>query len=215
MNPGDSNKAPGQDRADQDLQEVRKAWDSLEKADPPELIDRAVLNAARRDLAGRRKGGIRWMGGFATAAVVVLALSITLLQDEKPPVPLPAEPDGLKLDQAAPGAPTAKLRRDPALNDVGEAEMQLRREKREQFKLEAVAEKSAAQAPAAASVADSAEMDLDEQERPMEETPGPEAWLERLERLRQSGDGERFQQEVEAFLEVYPDYPLPPGWRGD
>jgi hypothetical protein len=215
MNPGDSSKAPGQDRADKDLQELRKAWDSLEKAEPPELIDRAVLNAARRDLAGRRKGEIRWMGGFATAAVVVLALSITLLQDEKPPLPLPAEPDGLKLDQAEPGAPTAKLRKDPALNDVGEAEVQLRREKREQFKLEAVAEESASQAPAAASVADSAEMDLDEQGQPMAETPGPEAWVERLQRLRQAGNSERFQQELEAFLEIYPDYPLPPGWRKD
>jgi hypothetical protein len=215
MNPGESTKAPGQEREDKDLREVRKAWDSLEKADPPELIDRAVLNAARRDLAERRKGGIRWIGGFATAAIVVLALSVTLLQDEKPPVTQMAEPDGLMLDQAAPAAPTMEFREDRALIDAGEAESQIHREKRGPLKLEAVTEKSASQAPAPASVADAAEIDLDEQDRSPEDVPGPEAWIERLEQLRQSQDSTRFQQELDAFLAVYPDYPLPPGWQED
>lgn len=216
MNPADSNNAKGKNHADRDLREIREAWNSLQQPDPPELVDQAVLNAARRELAGRRRGGIRWIGGFATAAIVVLALSLTLLQDEKPPLTPTAEPDGLKLDQAAPSARSRELRKSPALQDAGEAEIPMSRDgKREQFNLDAVAEKRALQAPAAARAADSANVDMDEEDRAMEEFPAPEAWIEQLEQLRQSQDSARFQQELEAFLAVYPDYPLPPGWRED
>ena len=87
--------------------------------------------------------------------------------------------------------------------------------KREPFNLDAVAEKKALQAPAAARAADSAHADMDEEDRAMEEFPAPEAWIEQLEELRQSQDSVSFQQELETFLAVYPDYPLPPGWRKD
>ena len=89
---------------EQDLESVRSALPGLESAEPPELIDQAVLNTARRELAASRpkpvRWPMRWVGAFATAAVVVLALSIVVQQDPK--TPDPRSGNGIKLDVASP-----------------------------------------------------------------------------------------------------------------
>ena len=57
---------------EQDLKAVRSAWSGLEQTDPPELLNQAVLNTARRELNTRRRSRpLRWLGGFATATVIV------------------------------------------------------------------------------------------------------------------------------------------------
>ncbi len=57
------------------------------KCEPPDLLDQAVLNAARRQLErSRRRRSMGWLGAFATAAVVVLALTIVVRQDLPGPV---------------------------------------------------------------------------------------------------------------------------------
>ena len=48
-----------------DLSRLKSAWEAQERAEPPELLDQAVLNAARRDLdSGRGKGRLRWIVGL-------------------------------------------------------------------------------------------------------------------------------------------------------
>jgi hypothetical protein len=88
---------------EQDLEAVRSALPGLESVEPPDLLDQVVLNTARRELAATRRKPMRWIGAFATAAVVVLALSIVVQQDRK--TPDPRSGDGIKLDAARPASP--------------------------------------------------------------------------------------------------------------
>jgi hypothetical protein len=91
---------------EQDLESVRSALSGLESVEPPDLLDQAVLNTARRELSATRprpvRWPIRWVGAFATAAVAVLALSIVVQQDQK--TPDPRSGNGIKLDAARPAA---------------------------------------------------------------------------------------------------------------
>jgi len=74
---------------EQDLETVSAAWSGLEQTEPPELLNQAVLNTARRECDARRKSRpLRWLGGFATATVIVLV----------------KKTDGFMLEQAAPEA---------------------------------------------------------------------------------------------------------------
>jgi hypothetical protein len=100
---------------DNDLEAVRSAWNGLEKAEPPELLDQAVLNTARRELESRPgRWPLRWLGGFATATVIVLALSIVTQQDPQAPAPVVDETDGIKLDQSVSTAAKKEVDRDTA-----------------------------------------------------------------------------------------------------
>ncbi len=91
---------PEQDLDAADLAMIQGAWSGLEGLEPPQLIDQAVLNAARRELAARRRKPLRWIGAFATASVMVLALTIVLQQDHEP-MKAPSS-NGAKLDAVAP-----------------------------------------------------------------------------------------------------------------
>ena len=91
---------------EQDLKAVRSAWSGLEQTDPPELLNQAVLNTARRELNTRRRSRpLRWLGGFATATVIVLALTIVIQQEEQQTTPVLKKTNGFKLDQTDPAAP--------------------------------------------------------------------------------------------------------------
>ena len=104
---------------DKDLETVRSAWAGLESAEPPELLDQAVLNRARRDLESRPgRWPLRWLGGFATAAVIVLTLSIVIQQDPQAPVPTVDETDGIKLDQSISKEAMKEVDRDTARRSV-------------------------------------------------------------------------------------------------
>jgi hypothetical protein len=92
---------PGSDW-EQDLESIRSALSTMESVEPPDLLDQAVLNTARRELAASRRKPMRWIGAFATAAVVVLALTIVVQQD--PNTPDPRSGNGIKLDAARPAA---------------------------------------------------------------------------------------------------------------
>ena len=87
---------------EQDLESIRSAMSGLESVEPPDLLDQAVLNTARRELTASRRKPMRWIGAFATVTVVVLALSIVVQQD--PNTPDPRSGNGIKLDAARPAA---------------------------------------------------------------------------------------------------------------
>jgi len=231
---------------EQDLEAVRSAWSGLEKTEPPDLLDQAVLNTARRELEGRSKRlPLRWLGGFATAAVVVLALSIVLQQDQQAPVPAMEESENLKLDQAVSAPVKKKTDRDLAEEKAGReqsarqdsAENDDRLEKRlnqsspapppessamqprqaaalgaqkEEFE-----EKPAAPAPQAGTAASPvAEMIADEMPaetaKVTDSALEAEAWIEKLLLLQDTQQDERLVEELAAFREAFPDYPLPP-----
>jgi hypothetical protein len=97
-----------------DLEQVMGAVAGVEKAEPPELIDQAVMNMARRELAAAsRRRPLRWLGALGTLTVVVLALSIVVQQDqEQLPAAVPKHQNGLMLD--APGRKSQNPQNNPS-----------------------------------------------------------------------------------------------------
>ena len=213
----------GSDPFTQDVEGVRSAWSGLEQTDPPDLLDQAVLNTARRELGGPgKRRHWRWMSGFATAAVVVMALAIVIQQDEQPLAPGLEKADGFRLDQAEPvlrkkesdrDEPEEKARRNAAdarlgADSNGRAETRLR--------------PGAPDAPVAASpaksvnsaVASSVAENLADAPADLEEesstVPEADEWIERLLHLHETGQSEELIAELAAFHDAYPGYPLPP-----
>jgi len=175
------------------------AWSKLEQAEPPEMLDQAILNAARRDLGQRTRRARRgWLGALATAAVVVLALAITVRQDQQGPVPPVSKTDGLKYEQSAPASAETKAAAPAAPGDSRAEHIQARRP-----------------APAAGAASAASQRDTDAGQ-PLAESieeeaapPDPELWVERLMRLHGSGRQQELEAELAAFRRTYPDYPLP------
>ena len=196
---------------------LRQAWSDLDPAEPPELVDLAILNRARRDLERSRRRRLRWIGGFATATVIVVALSLTLQQGQQAPEPEWEKRDGLRLQQSAEKSTAAKIRRDkstaaPARQAEADAP-----EPRQRTAADALPS-----APVAAEISADASRELlleesfaDESKEEEPATEGPEAWVERLILLRDSQQDEQLARELAAFREAYPDFPLPPGLEQD
>lgn len=201
-----------------DLERLQSDWDRQERAEPPDLLDQAVLNAARRDLAPASRGKrLGWISGFATAGIAVVALSIVLLQETpQPPVPVPF--DTPEETSAKPVPEKGRVLSSPA-------RAMKKQDMREELRAEEPAENAAFQAAPAAAAAPEAEAMRDSvarlrmAEEPKEEllesadaaatTLAPEAWLEELLRLQKQGDEEGLAKQLQAFRKAYPDYPLP------
>ena len=108
---------------EQDLESVRAALSGPEPAEPPRLLDQAVLNTARRELAkpsarwtGRSR--LRWLGALSTAAIVALALTVVVQQELPAPRPAPSAADGLRLEQEVPEGQSNEKRSDE-VRDTG------------------------------------------------------------------------------------------------
>jgi len=196
----------GPDRSlEQDLAALRTAWRGLQREEPPDLLDQSVRNAARRALSSRSPWhstrSMRWLGSLATAAVLVLAVSIVIQQDREGPTPPVPRSDGYRLDKAT----SAEKRASDATEDEqepGRAELMLQR-----------APSAAAESPTPReeTIAPAA---LDEAMESDAALPTPEDWVRRLLQLEQEGRDEELRLELKAFREAYPDYPLPPELQG-
>lgn len=192
---------------DRDLADLESAWRKLPAEEPPELVDRAVLNRARLDLDRPRPRRPGWIGQFATAGIAVVALSIWLLQD---PGPAPTGgDDALRVqpaDEAAPPAAPMREQRRLAPSEFNErapqavaSEAPAKGAVPEPEALAEEARPEAADATAARiSAADAAEP------RP------PDAWIEQLLTLQAAGRSAELKAGLAAFRAAYPDYPLPP-----
>lgn len=157
---------------EQDLEAVRSAWSGLEKTEPPDLLNQAVLNTARRELEARRRHRpLRWLGGFATATVIVVALTIVIQQDEQRTTPALEKTNGFMLDEDAPVARKKEMKR---------------------------------------SVAEEMSDSLAQPAREADGVPEADAWIERLLLLLETRQDEKLVEELAAFREAFPDYPLPP-----
>lgn len=198
---------------ERDLGELQAKWGRMERTEPPDLLDQAVLNAARRDLQpARKRRPLRWLGGFATATVVVLAISVIL--EQQPPVTAPAEdlPNGLKIQkqEAVTEEADALQQFDQAPMPAAEPRAMTREAKRDTLSVagavraepEATAQK--AKRSENSSYAEMAEVLAEE-----DALLSPGAWIALLEELKRSDEPADFEAELRAFREAYPDYPLP------
>jgi len=197
----DHRKRPSQQELDRDLGTIQKAWNGLDQPDPPDLIDRAVLNLARREMAGRKdsvrqRSPMKWLGAFATVSVVVLALTVTIEQQQQAPVPAPEEADGIRIDRDATATKKDEIRVAPRSSGTSpdKASTRLRQEK-------------AAASPAVRENLQDGPAAFQVQE---EGIAAADTWVEELLRLKQSGRTAELAEELAAFRAAYPDYQLPP-----
>ena len=224
-------RKPAQDREfEHDLEALRSALEGMASAEPPELLDQAVLNTARRELERpARKSPLQWLGGFATATVVVLAVSLFFWQDYQPPVPAG---DEIRLEPSAPEPGGTELLLEKSAMPSAESVAPVREVKREAMESQqrsgpgAVAAESQAQEIREKSSFDAmqaaAPVEVLEEEYPARtlsdtvsspaghgEPLPPEAWIEDMIVLLEKGESEALAISLQAFVETYPDHPLP------
>lgn len=185
---------------------VTERYRALGREEPPPALDAAILAAARR----RRS---RWAVPVSIAAVVVLAVGVTLrvqLEEQKgaeevalsPQVmPAPAAADEVarasKRDAMAPSAKVAQESRVVAAPP-------LRAGKREAL-AEVAADRAQPAAPASANVAAG---------RILAAAPEtPETWLERIAKLREAGKAGEADASLAEFRKRYPDYKMSDAMR--
>jgi hypothetical protein len=194
--------------------EIGRRYRELGAEEPPRALDEAILAASRR------RAPQRWAGPVALAAMLVLAVAVTVhVEREKPQdevivakappapkaVPAPVEepakrPEVLAEKRAAPAAKKAELR---------------------VFTPDPPPQQPAAAAPAAAA-ADSAASRRDAQEvvrnlgrsvspsvmARLEAGESPEAWLNRIADLRRQEKHEEADKALAEFRKRHPDYRL-------
>lgn len=231
-------KPENEEAFEQDLEAVQAKWSRVEQAEPPELLDQAVLNAARRDLESRRKRRpMYWLSGFATAAVVVLAITVTLEQ-QGPQSPEPPLEDTGQLKQNAASTPrleeSAVMKAEHTPLPSAEPRAQTREAKRQKqtISLTPAAEEGnnakikinppafdasrlnmtpGAPAKAGVDAADPSKTAADsEEEADQNQVPrDAEDWIQQLLLLREIGHMKGLAGELAAFRHYYPEYPLP------
>ncbi|MGD9020668.1 MAG: hypothetical protein PVF46_02645 [Lysobacterales bacterium] len=250
---------------DKGLEDVGRAYKGLQQEQPPELLDQAILNKARRELEARpRWTQFGWLHGLTTAAVFVLAFSLILNQHESVPVEENIELDGsdvmpqvapategveresapaerleyraLQKSATAPAAASLEAGPGGRQEPVGGAlqrqvqksattpaldfrEMEVAAE--EVIPLDTVKQEDAdfmaisagAAADAAEPVAAPPEHAAKEEVRDRLASDEAEQRLAEILRLKRAGDP-TWEAALEAFVEEYPDYPLPAGLGG-
>lgn len=164
---------------------VSTAYRALGAEEPPRAVDAAVLAAARRKPA-------RWRVPLSLAAVLVLALGVTLrVQRETPDAePVALAPQVLEVPPpAAAPAPRASVAADAARAAP------------------------AAPASATAGVAAESRMRAELAAKPSSPAATPEAWLARIAELRRQNRMREAQESLAEFRKRYPDYRIPQALR--
>jgi hypothetical protein len=180
-----------------DLDVARSAWSQLERIEPPQLLDQAVLNAARRAAARpSRRRSMRWLGALATAVVVVLALTLVVRQDPQAPAPPVPVTDGFELERRSAVSEAAREAPAPHEEALPQAASKAALARRQD-----APPQDGAAAPVAAADA------LEEMDQAV---PEPEAWVDQMLRLKAAGLNEQLDHELAAFRRSYPDFVLPP-----
>lgn len=224
MNPGKPNKPDAQEPG-RDLDEVANAYRQLGSDEPPAMLDQAVLNEARREVKGEahpiRPWNFGWIHATATAALLVIGLTVVLQHRSELPEP-PVEPkespvNVLENRQRAAGPESLADSADQAPADE---------------RMDSPATEPAAPATAAAyemeeAIRAPAEDALEKDTAPSHSVTGemaarkmsppakaetmldPESWLEAILDMKATGD-DGWRAELDAFIAVYPDHPLPP-----
>ncbi|MFC1739960.1 hypothetical protein ACFL0N_00600 [Pseudomonadota bacterium] len=189
-----------------DLEEIRSVLADPDSADPPNLLDTAVLNTARRELAANsqawsRRFSLRWLGAFATASVMILALGLIVQQEqESGPLPNGGTHDATLENDAAPRA----------VEEVAQKRSLMKKADRDEANISRVAPMAASAPPSADfAVRESADEPAQIKEE-ADAVASPEEWVGQMLQLKLSDQHARLAEELAAFRATYPDYPLPP-----
>ena len=189
-------------------QKISQRYRELPREEPPPHLDDAILAAARRATASRPAplvaptGRRRWYFPVAAAAIIVLAVAVTVHVERQ-------ERDFEVAEYGAKDAPAAS---EPQVASSPErSEDRLARRER----MEQPAEQPAAP-PAAAAVRESARADAAlRSERIVEQkvaglaAASPEQWLQGIADLKRQGRNEEAERQLAEFRKRYPDYRIP------
>jgi hypothetical protein len=183
---------------------VSERYRALGREQPPPELDVAILAASRRRHA-------RWVVPVSIAAVVVLAVGVTLrvqIEERKDAEDIalsprvmqaPASPPAA-LESRAQAAPEAAA---PPAAPAAAAAPQLGARKRE-APAEASADRAEPAGRASAGVA-AGKLSAPPQT--------PEQWLERIAKLRDAGKAREADESLAEFKRRYPDYRIPEAMR--
>jgi hypothetical protein len=191
---------------------VSEHYRALGREEPPPALDAAILAASRRR-------PLRWAVPVSVAAVVVLAVGVTLrvqLEDRKTAEEVALAPR--VMEAPAPADEVARLsKRDaaPARAPAAAAPPKMAQQSRAQ-ELQAGARKREALAEAAADRAEpaapaSSNVVAGRISAAAPETP--EQWLERIAKLREAGRAREADESLAEFRKRYPDYRIPEKMR--
>lgn len=214
----------------QDLDQLQ-AREKLPDVEPPALIDQAVRNMARRAVHNQEHdqgrtatqnhdapdtGKLRWIAGLATASMAVIALGIALVQ--APQTPELADPDfelkkdmsRLKTEQTREELQSAATLRteasDQAVNEAGRsADLELLK----QAATPMAAPETSMEKPSAVAIpgeeAFTDPVDIQQQAS----QASAQSWLDLIQQLHEQGLDTEAAEQLRAFRQDYPDYPLP------
>jgi hypothetical protein len=192
---------------------VSEHYRALGREEPPPALDSAILAASRRR-------PLRWAVPVSVAAVIVLAVGVTLrvqLEEPQRPEEVALAPKVLDAPALAPADELARQsRRDaaPARAPAAAPPATVAQESRAQEpkagagKREALAEATADRAEPAGRA--SAGVAVGKIARAPET---PEQWLERIAKLRDAGRAREADESLAEFRKRYPDYRIPEKMR--
>ena len=188
-------------------EKVSAGYRALGGEEPPRALDEAILAAAR-------KRPSRWRVPLSIAAVLVLAVGVTLRMLPQRPeaesvalapqvmqTPRPAaSPPAPARDQAKPAAGAEAAAEVAAADALAESRM------RSDIAAKPTSRASAAPTPAAAGAAAESSVLAGKLARA---ELSPQAWLERIAELRKQGRTREAEESLAEFKKRYPDYRVP------
>jgi len=189
-----------------DLGKIRSVLSGADSPEPPDLLDQAVLNTARRELESAekkwpRRFSPRWLGAFATASVVILALGVIVQQEQESTPFTNAEHGRVKLENDA--AVTAK-------KAAADSQEMMKNADRDESKMSRASPMAAAPARADEILEQELADDLAGLEEADAEILTAEDWISLMLQLQSSNQQAQLIEELAAFKSAYPVYPLPP-----
>lgn len=184
---------------------VSGRYRALGREEPPAALDAAILAASRRRHS-------RWAVPVSVAAVVVLAVGVTLrvqLEEHKGAEEVALSPQVMQAPAAADEV-ARQPPRDMAAAPAAAAPLALESRSQEPRagarKRESPAEATADRAEPAAG----ASVVVGKISKPAET---PEQWLERIAKLREAGKAREADESLAAFRKRYPDYKMSDAMR--
>jgi len=179
----------------------------LPREEPPRALDDAILAASRRAVDARPAplvaptGRRRWYVPVAAAAVITLAVAVTLhIQHDRPSEEVEAVTPPMKVQQVPRAEAPRRIQKpaaQPFAPEPPRADSPASAERRER-----AANVQGAAAPAAAAGKVSGLSKLAQQ--------SPEQWLQGIADLRRQGRHDEADKELAEFRKRYPDYRIAP-----
>lgn len=180
---------------------ISTAYRGLGSEEPPRALDEAILAAARRRPA-------RWRVPVSIAAVLALAVGVTLrMQPQSPESETVAlAPQVMEAPRPMAAAPPAALQRDAA--KIGARSSAAEAPRPAAAAADAV-QAAPAPAPAAAGAAAQGRARTEIAQKLAKIELTPEAWLARIAALRKEGRLREADESLAEFKKRYPDYKIP------